>query len=454
MIWIVALIAMLVVPVEVWGQEPANPVELVLSLAEGDVLSLEQAVALALKDNRPVKNAALEVEKAQDRVSAAKTLRWPALTFSLLESRLLTPLDFEFKTGVFGTFASTGPIPDKDTKVRTEPRFHTFIAGSVTQPLSQLYRIGLGIERLEVDREITREELRSKRQSVVDDVKRVYYELIQNQSALDAAEESIKYLRELERVTEDYVSQQAVLKFESLEVKARLARTEYEALTFRNTLASQKERLNDLLGRDIRTAFRVTEVPDAAPYEADPAVASARALKQRPEVNAARLHVKQAEYDLRIKKAQYIPDLSLAFNYLSPLNIEVVPQNILTVGLLLSWDVYDWGRKAREMAERRKAIDQASNQLHEAEPRVVMDVNTSLRKLQETRELMRSSQLAREAAQEKVRVTLNRYTLQAALLKDALEAQAALADASRQYQQALSSFWTARAALEKALGEE
>ena len=83
-----------------------------------------------------------------------------------------------------------------------------------------------------------------------------------------------------------------------------------------------------------------------------------------------------------------------------------------------------------------------------------MDVNNSLRELQETRELIRSSQLAREAAQEKVRVTLNKYAQHAALLKDTLEAQAALADANRQYQLALSSFWTARADFDKALGEE
>ena len=68
--------------------------------------------------------------------------------------------------------------------------------------------------------------------------------------------------------------------------------------------------------------------------------------------------------------------------------------------------------------------------------------------------MLRVSQLAQEATREKLRVTMNKYTQQAVLLKDVLHAQAELAGANDQYQQALLSFWTARAEFEKALGEE
>ena len=42
-----------------------------------------------------------------------------------------------------------------------------------------------------------------------------------------------------------------------------------------------------------------------------------------------------------MKLAEYIPNLSLAFTYLSPVNVELLPKNIATVGLLLAWDVFD-----------------------------------------------------------------------------------------------------------------
>jgi outer membrane protein TolC len=274
------------------------------------------------------------------------------------------------------------------------------------------------------------------------------------QSGLEATEEALKLYRELDSLVERYVVQQVALKSEGLDVKTRLAKAEYEALTLRNSLASLNEQLNELLGRDIRTEFSVSSVPDVTRFEADLATAGTRALEQRPEVKEARLKVKQAEYDKRVKKAEYIPDISLTFNYLSLIHVEVLPTNVAAVGVLVSWNPFDWGRKKRELAEKSKTIEQADNGLRETETLVLIDVHSRFRKLQEARALLRVSQLAQEATGEKLRVTMNKYAQQAVLLKDVLQTQAERAEANHQYRQALLSFWTAKADYEKALGED
>ena len=51
-----------------------------------------------------------------------------------------------------------------------------------------------------------------------------------------------------------------------------------------------------------------------------------------------------------------------------------------------------------------------------------------------------------------MRISVNKYKVQAALLSDTLQSQATLADTGYQYQQALLDFWTARAEYEKAIG--
>jgi outer membrane protein TolC len=48
----------------------------------------------------------------------------------------------------------------------------------------------------------------------------------------------------------------------------------------------------------------------------------------------------------------------------------------------------------------------------------------------------------------------DKYKNQTALLKDVLQAQTELAQADTKYQEALTSFWTAKADFEKAIGEE
>ncbi|MCI0562055.1 MAG: TolC family protein, partial [Nitrososphaera sp.] len=399
---VLVLLGLFVIPSVTWCQEAVSP--------PSRLLTLEQAIATALQNNRLVKNAALEVEKSEDQVAATRTYRLPAFKLYTLGSELLTQIDFLFERGVFGTFPGTGPIPAEDTTISTPQQPTALVIGQVTQPLSQLYRIGLGIQLQEVIRDISREKLRSQQQSIVNDVKRVYYGILQTQSALEAIEEAIKLYRELDRVVGEYVIQQKALKSESLDVKTQLAKAEYQAVTLRNLLASQKEQLNGLLGRDIWIEFSVNQVPDFPLFGADLESARAHALRQRSEVKEAQLKIKQAEFDRRIKKSEYIPDISLSLNYVSPINYSgLVPENIATVGVQLSWDLFDWGRKGRELAEKSKTIEQANNGLHEAETQVSIDVNSRFRKLQETQALLHVNQLARETAQEKLRVTMNRY---------------------------------------------
>ena len=419
-----------------------------------DVLTLEQAVVLALENNRTVQNAELEVAKAEDRLAASRTHRFPSFSFNLFSSLLLQPLDFSFKQGSLGTFPFGLPNPSQDVSITTPRKFNLFVNASADQPLSQLYKINLSVQLNEVSRQLAGENLRARRQTVTNDVKKAYFDILRIQSALEAADEAIKLYRELERVTGAYVLQRVALKSQELEVKTRLAKAEYDGLSLRNALSSQQERLNQLLGRGITTQFQVSPIPEVIPLEVDLVAARAKALEQRPEVRQARLKSKQAELDRRIKKAEYIPDISLSYRFISPFGIEFVPQNISAAGLFLSWEPFDWGRKHRELAEKTKTKKQADNEVEDAQDLVLLDVNTRFRKLQEARASLRVSELSQDTEREKLRVTSNRYSQKAALLDDVLQVQAALAESNHQYQGALATFWTAKADFERAIGED
>ncbi|HOE16565.1 MAG TPA: TolC family protein [Syntrophorhabdaceae bacterium] len=421
---------------------------------EAESLMLDQAISLALQNNNEVKNALLETEKAREQVAAFRTRRLPIFTLSILGARMLKSATFEFPRGSLGTFAATGPIPAKDTDVEAKPQFVTYGSASMAQPLSQQYRIGLNIDLLETNQAIAMEKLRLQRQTTVNDVKHAYYGVLQLQSSLEAAQEAVVFYRELTRVVDQHVAQKAAMRSEGMEVKARLAKAEKDVLALSNAMASQKEQLNRLLARDIRTRFTVSPVPDPSSFVINLDEAGSIALSKRPEVKEARLKVKKAEYNMRIKKSEYIPDVSLAVNYVSVYNVEVLPRDIATAGLLFTWDIFDWGRKKRELAERSMTIEQASNGVRETESVVLMDVNAKYRKLQEAKAESDASQLGLEAAREKLRTTKNQYAEKTLLLKDVLEAEAALAEANRQYQNALLDLWKAKANFEKAMGEE
>ena len=417
-----------------------------------ELLTLDQAISLALRDNRQVKNAQLAVGKAGDEVAAARTLRLPSMHVYSLVSQQFLKHDGGRDSSETNVVPGVGPF----FSIGTARRPTAIFAGQILQPLSQQHRIRLGIKQAGLAREVEGERLRRAEQTTVNQVKQTYYGILQTQSALDSLLEAIRYYRELDRVTVDNVAQQVSLKAESLEVKTRLAKTEYEALNLTNQLATEKEQLNNLMGRDVRTEFRVAAVPDVNGVDVDLASARSRALDQRPELREARLKVSQAEVDRRIKKSEYIPDVSVGFTYMSFRNFdnEAIPKNSASLSVVMKWEVFDWGRKKNQLAEKDRTIEQAKNGLREAESLVLIEVGDKFRKLQQTRQALVVAQLRQETARENMRVSVNKYKLQAALLSDALQTQATLADADYEYQKALLAFWTAKAEYEKSIGAD
>ena len=112
----------------------------------------------------------MDTEKSSDRIAAVKTRVFPALNFSILASRLVTPLSFHLDSGTFGEFPSTGPIPAEDTEITTEGVWTAYIVGSVQQPLSQLHEIKLNEALLKSAREEAKEKEREERQNVINQV--------------------------------------------------------------------------------------------------------------------------------------------------------------------------------------------------------------------------------------------------------------------------------------------
>jgi outer membrane protein TolC len=212
--------------------------------------------------------------------------------------------------------------------------------------------------------------------------------------------------------------------------------------------------LNQLLGRDLATRFRVEPMPEEDATDLTIDTARDKASQNRPELKQAFLKEKQAEYDRRIAKADYIPDLSLSVRYQGLNNVKVLPANVGVAGFYLSWEPFDWGRRRNNVAEKSKTVQQARNGLRETESQIAVEVGAKYRKWQEATLLLKATRTGHEAAAEQFRTTSNQYKEQAALIKDVLQAQARSTETEFQYQQALSAYWSAMAELRRAMGDE
>jgi outer membrane protein len=419
------------------------------SSTSGETLTLEQALDLALRNNHAIKIAELGVNRTQEGIAAAKTSRLPALHAYTLVSGNLAKNELQIPNPAANQFPGIGPF----FLLNQERKPSAVIAATAMQPLSQQYRIGLYIKLAKLGNEISEAKLRQQKDETIAQVKKTYYAILQTKSAINSLEEAVKSYQELDRVTGDYVVQKIALKADHMVVQTRLAKAQYDELELSSRLATQKEQFNMLLGREVGAEFELTDVPAFISMANDLAAARKVALEHRPELQQARLAVEAATLERRIKKSEYIPDVSAGFVYMTPRNFpSVVPKEFANVGITVSWEFFDWGRKKHQLAEKDLAIEQAKNGLKESEDQVLVDVGDKLRKLQLTGQALRVAKLSEDSAKENLRVSTGQYKFQAVLLSDVLKSQASLAEATNEYQRALLSFWTAKAELEKALG--
>ena len=416
-------------------------------------LPLADAIQIALANNRPVAISKLDITKARWQVAATKTKRFPDISTYFFGSHNLTSPFFNFKKGTFTT-ADGAPVPSQDTHISLSKTFTGYTVAQVAQPLTQLYKIRLAIREQEFDAQLAGAKYQEKRQSVVADVKQAYYAVLQTESALDAAEVAVTEYKETDRVMLQYISEESVLRSSSLQVKAKLAQAEYQVVELNDTLQTQKEKLNDLLGRDIDTPFRTQPVAPISLEETDLKLARQTALKQRPEVTEAEIDTHRAEYDRKIAKAAYIPDIGAAFHYISPFGTQILPQNIASVGVEMKWDPFDWGKRRDDVKQKDAIVSQSKYQLDETRAEILIDVDNNFRKLSESRALLQVATAGRDAAKEKLREVNNQFGKSVVLFRDVLEQQAAVANANHEYEEGLLAFWSARALFEKALGEE
>lgn len=421
--------------------------------AQGQVLTLDTALKTALSENLSVENAELEIEASIDDVAAIKTRRLPRLELGGGYRDNLDPQSYLFEQGVWGTYPVIGEVPAEDISINALSGSTGMASASLSQPLSQQYRISLGIEQSEVKQEMADQHLLMTRTQLSREVKRVYFDILQVESDLSTIEESILFYSSLQTLVGNYVDQEIALSYELMDVKARLAKREARALVARDQLATLKQHMNQLLNRNLDQEFTVAELPESSLQPAPLDQALVVAMENKPELAESRLRVKNAELGYEIKKAEYIPDVDLHLSYTRIFGSEFIPDTDAYVGLRARWEFYDWGRKSSELASKETEIQRAWNHLKETEESTRINVERSYRAILSSRQLVEAQRLSEAAARDKLRVLKNQYAQQAVLLQDVLNAESELVRARTGYTRAVLGVWNAEADLQRALGE-
>ncbi len=419
------------------------------------LLSEANAVAIARRENRGDRKKQLDTLRAAAAVREARSYYFPQTNINLLAGYSPLPLTFTLPEGSLGVYPATGPIPAQPESISGGNSFNVLTFATFGQPLSELYRVHLGVAAARLQVKLAGEAMRQTDQQLVAQVRESYHQVCLLEAQVSSDTEQEQSLQETVRTAEDAVARGALLAGDLLQAKAALARQHVSCTKDADELLTQREHLNYLLGRDLDTSFSVVPMGLPPVEELDLRTARATALRQRPEIRQAELQAQSANLDVRRKRAEYIPDIDAQVTYLGLQNVQFISPNAVNLGVSLSWqNPWDWGKRKAEISGLHDIAAQRRLTADDARQQVLLDVDQRFRALKEARMAVGAAQLEVDASRETLRVLRNRNQQQAALLRDVLKQTADLQLRNAQYVKALAEFWNAQADFNRALGAE
>ncbi len=308
--------------------------------AEEISLTLDEAVAIALRENRDILLKTEEVKKAKAKISEANAGLFPTLSFT-------------------GSWTDTRGYYAKDvTQTSTQTTLKQY-----------LYKGGKTINTIRYNGynlEVAKAILDKEKLETVLNVKKAFYTLLLtvefahlNKNILDNTQEHLIFLRARQR--NGQASESDILKVESSLSSVKEA---YE--TSLNQIEASQSLLNNLLFLDKETKVK----PDAQfiyePKEVAFDEAFLKAMRMSPEIRQYEAQEKASLKAIEIAKADSRPSIYASWDYYSRsrTSLSFSPtkgwQDYNIIGFTFSWPIFDgWATKAK--------VEQAIVDLKEAQ---------------------------------------------------------------------------------------
>ena len=294
---------------------------------------------------------------------------------------------------------------------------------------------------------VTRAQVTDAERTLAFNVGQQFVSVLLAESTLQFALEDMKSFQTTVDISEAQYNAGAISEGDYLKIKLQLLQFQTDVSSARLAKAQALVGLRQFLGYDAVPA-NYDVIGDLAyqPLKANLEDLQAKALKARPDFQAALFGVTAAQSQIRLAKANGKVDVNGTFDF-----THTAGQN--TASVFASFELPIFNRNQGEIARTGYALTQAQEQQQAASDTVLSDVANAyeaLRSNDEVVQLYSSGYL--KQAQESRDISEYAYKRGAASLLDFLDAERTYRAAQLAYRQALASYMTALEQLKEAVG--
>ncbi len=408
------------------------------SMAQPEILSLQQCLDLALKNNKQVQEKEKKVTIAEGEVKEAKAGFWPTLNYQAVREESDVP---QYQVG--RTYEKTD--------------FKAGVNASVPLYTGGMLKNNLKLARIQLDS--TREDLRKTKQQLTYDVKQAYYNVWLAERIAQVQQASYDNLdHHVTRVQSRYQAETAS-RLDLLRAKVQRDTLKPKVINAQNQLVLAKLQLATIIGYPKDQPYQAQYDTDKLEMPESVSLSLAQVLDEayqnRPELHQIRQLAEVNQVITVMEKASYKPNVGLSVGYGG------INKDINFDDWYAAWSVtFSVGGKLYDRKIHAK-IEQAKNKedlsaIQEADLRdkIRLEAEQSLQNLSVSIETTRANQASIELAKESLRMTQIRVDNGMATTMDIMDAQLALDQALTGYYQGVVSYLTAEAKIDLVTGKD
>jgi outer membrane protein len=368
-----------------------------------------------------------------------------------------------------GQYKNTDPNAIESFPGTSEPN-QNWNAG--VQIVQSIYQGGKLIAAVRAAK-VTKEQALAQYQTTVADTllstREAYYDVLLAAQQITVHEASVNLLqKELEDQQNRYHAG-TVPKFNVLRAEVSVANERPNLIQARNNYRIAKNNLVNSLGYNLPREvwedipLNLTDTLDAVPYQVRLPDAIQQALGNRTELVALRKTEELQKLNIVDAKSGYKPTVQLFAGYnwynaqftQSPTSVPELDQDIhgWNAGAQMNWDIFDGLLTHGKVIQARALYEKAETDLADESRQIELEVRTAYSDFIEAREVLDSQKTVVAEAEESLREAKARSEAGTGTQLDVLDAETSLTQARTTQIQALHDYATARAKLERAIGE-
>ncbi|MCS6861223.1 MAG: TolC family protein [Abditibacteriales bacterium] len=415
-----------------WSQDRAP------STAE-DILSLDQAVHIALQNNPRLKAAMARVGQAEARLGAAKAAR--GFHLNLQSTAIRSGPEVSFSLAPFGA-----------GEVVVSPTFRYIHSLQLQKNVYDGGRRSAQQSIAAIGREVAQRGLQQTRDDITLEVKVAYFEVLRARRLREVGQETLKAAEEHLRVTKARFQAGVTAKFDVLRSEAEVEDARQRLIDDEALVAFAEAQFNTVLGRPLMTPVNIASVEDMPVMTVTLEKALETAHTHRPELLALQQQVDIAQQQIRLARAGWKPNLDVVSNYDRTRATAFQRSTAYALTAVLTVPLFDSGLARAQVAEAQKSLKEAEQHVESVRQRVELEVKQAYLNLSRARQRRVTAEKQLAAAAESLRVSEVRYNAGVGTNVEVTDARVAWTRARWNQVNALYDYLVALAQLEHAMG--